>query len=742
MNDLGWTLGWLAVQVALVLVPAIGLHALASRQGPASGAWAATVGLGMVVVLGVLAFLPGFGGGAAKVGTAAPLASIPKAANSTAAEAPAGVTPADKATRSVERGWALAGFRLAWSRFERQAAGPVARFWPWGKALAVVGLAGSGIGLIRLLIGLWAVGLCRRRGTMVDDPGMLGLVEELRRAMGCKPEVEVREVSDLTTPATAGWSRPMLLLPGDWREWDESERRAVVAHELAHVVRGDYAAGLLARVAVVLNYYHPLVRWMAGRLHLDQELAADELGARFAGGRSSYLLALSRLALGQEGRPSSWPARAFLPARGTLIRRIAMLKNEADSRATGNAWSKARRLAMALGLLALTIGVASWKAPARAADDKPSPAPPADSKTGSSVVAHFVTPFEFNYIPENRVGVVGVRPAAILRRLDMGRLIPLIQKSIAPKDLAALLRANFGVNPTSPGWLKLEPEDIESVVFGILVDHSKDPQTQKEVGRLMFGNFTARTVAPFDWRKYLRQWNFEFDELREGTRVFYKLKGPLQPHLGPAPCVYFPDDQTAVFDEEAAIRKHLARPVPMSPAFVRGADWGRVNQEMIAIAIDNHDGTLEKRLDLGRPDDAELAMVRSMIRGVDRLVIGMADDAAISLRGEATTLDPKTAESLGRSIEALAKTGLAAVRAIPIPKGYDAGNNAEVKCLRMYEALLGNLKATPEGVSLDLRSEKIGVFVDFAAIVQEGILETLAKGMAEEAKADPKTEKR
>ena len=196
---------------------------------------------------------------------------------------------------------------------------------------------------------------------------MVGLVGELRRAMGCGRAVEMREVPDLTSPATAGWFRPILLLPGDWRAWGEAERRAVVAHELAHVVRGDYAAGLLARVAVVLQAYHPLVRWMAGRLHLGQELATDALGAEFAGGRRAYLMALSRPALEQDGRPPSWPARAFLPARGTLIRRIAMLKDESRSDLP---WSGTRRLVAALGLLTLTIGVASWKAPAQGEDYK------------------------------------------------------------------------------------------------------------------------------------------------------------------------------------------------------------------------------------------------------------------------------------------------------------------------------------------------------------------------------------
>ena len=37
MNDLGWTLGWLAVQVVALLIPAVGLHALATRRGPGLG---------------------------------------------------------------------------------------------------------------------------------------------------------------------------------------------------------------------------------------------------------------------------------------------------------------------------------------------------------------------------------------------------------------------------------------------------------------------------------------------------------------------------------------------------------------------------------------------------------------------------------------------------------------------------------------------------------------------------------
>jgi beta-lactamase regulating signal transducer with metallopeptidase domain len=132
-------------------------------------------------------------------------------------------------------------------------------------------MAGTASGLFRLLLGLCAVVVCCHRGRPAVDSEMIDLLGELRLAMGCRRRVRLREVPDLTTPATAGWLRPVLLLPGDWRAWSLAERHAVLAHELAHIIRGDYVAGLIARLAVVLNPYHPLVRWMATRLQLQQE---------------------------------------------------------------------------------------------------------------------------------------------------------------------------------------------------------------------------------------------------------------------------------------------------------------------------------------------------------------------------------------------------------------------------------------------------------------------------------------
>ncbi len=354
MSDLGLMLAWSAIQVSPILLAAAALHAIASRRSPASGAWVALMGLGLAMVVGLLS--PGLRG------RAPGLAEAPVVQRSSLT--PAGrVTPSDggpgpaEALAADRSRLTLARLRAVWEALDRTAAEPAARCRPWGRALAVSCLAGVGGGLLRLLVGLWTVQRLRRRSRPVDDPELGRLLAALLNSMAYRRRVEVRETPELTAPATAGWRSPVILLPEDWRAWDGDERRAVLAHELAHVCRDDYLTGVLAQAVRALYFYHPLVHWLARRLRLEQELAADALGAPFAGGKARYLRSLSRLALRQDGRLPCWPARAFLPAKGTLIRRIAMLREE--TKASDRPWSRPRRALAASLLLAVAAGAAA-----------------------------------------------------------------------------------------------------------------------------------------------------------------------------------------------------------------------------------------------------------------------------------------------------------------------------------------------------------------------------------------------
>ncbi len=117
----------------------------------------------------------------------------------------------------------------------------------------------------------------------------------------------VRSEAGLAMPATIGWRRPVILLPPDWSGWDDRERcRVVLSHELAHIRRDDYLAGIGAQLSLAAPVLSPAGRtWLAGRHRLGQELARRCVGRCAVLGRES--------SLPDSSRSPAWPLRNEQP---------------------------------------------------------------------------------------------------------------------------------------------------------------------------------------------------------------------------------------------------------------------------------------------------------------------------------------------------------------------------------------------------------------------------------------------
>ena len=177
--------------------------------------------------------------------------------------------------------------------------------------LGVLYLAGLAVMTVRIAWGFAAVRGYRRDSSLLTDRRLLEFVDVIRAELSCSRAIEVRESARLTTPATVGWRRPVLLLPVDWRTWTDDECLAVLAHEIEHVRRGDFASWVAAQFGVALHFYHPLVHWLAARLRLQQELAADAAAARVLGGQRKYVTTLAAMALRQSDAVRRGPPARF-----------------------------------------------------------------------------------------------------------------------------------------------------------------------------------------------------------------------------------------------------------------------------------------------------------------------------------------------------------------------------------------------------------------------------------------------
>ncbi len=103
--------------------------------------------------------------------------------------------------------------------------------------------------------------------------------------------------------------RTRLILPAElWDELDESGRRAVIHHELAHLRRRDHWLCWLELLACVLYWWHPVVWWVRKRLRDEADLCCDAwVTALMPGNRRAYaqaLLSTQRFLGGSRGRLS------------------------------------------------------------------------------------------------------------------------------------------------------------------------------------------------------------------------------------------------------------------------------------------------------------------------------------------------------------------------------------------------------------------------------------------------------
>jgi len=127
--------------------------------------------------------------------------------------------------------------------------------------------------LLRLAAGLWTLHRWTRSGNPVDCPAWRAAMVRAMERTGCRRAVRLL-VSDSPSPLSWGSLKPVILLDRDTVR-DPEEADAVLAHELAHVVRGDWLVLILARVAVALFWFNPLMWLLERRIVREAEEAAD-----------------------------------------------------------------------------------------------------------------------------------------------------------------------------------------------------------------------------------------------------------------------------------------------------------------------------------------------------------------------------------------------------------------------------------------------------------------------------------
>lgn len=200
-------------------------------------------------------------------------------------------------------------------------------------------------GLSAWHLGGWAqLQRLKRRMTQTVSAPLQDKLDQLAARLGIRRAVGLLESALVEVPTVVGWIKPVILLPASaLTGLNADQLEAILAHELAHVRRCDYAVNILQTVVEILGFYHPAVWWVSQRIRDERENCCDDLAVRVCGDSVRYARALTHL---EEMRHRGMEL-AVAATGGSLVTRIGRL--------IGRPVIDDRRFAWLPGLIALVL---------------------------------------------------------------------------------------------------------------------------------------------------------------------------------------------------------------------------------------------------------------------------------------------------------------------------------------------------------------------------------------------------
>ncbi|WP_210520581.1 M56 family metallopeptidase [Hymenobacter terricola] len=388
---LGWTLLHSLWQGALVAAVLAGALLLLRRQRAEVRYVASAGALGMVVALAGITFGLYFNAGAGNGGMlrpgtlqgtrVLPLKPAGKpVANVSAAAGPIGQVTTEANVKSGPVA-VVAGRRLEAHSTPQplsQALQTGLRYFDNHLPLLVVAwLLGLLAMSLRMLGGLLYVQRLRRYRVRPLPAVWQERLAALAARSGIRRPVALLESALVQVPLVVGHLRPVILLPlGTVAGLSPAYLEAVLAHELAHVLRRDYLVNLLQTVAEVLFFYHPAVWFMANCVRAERENCCDDTATALVGG-DPLRLARALTALAEWSQSAVVPtaprlALAAIGGRGALLNRVRRLVQRRPAAPTLAEGIMAGALVLGgLGLLGSSVALAGPLAQPTTPEKKP-----------------------------------------------------------------------------------------------------------------------------------------------------------------------------------------------------------------------------------------------------------------------------------------------------------------------------------------------------------------------------------
>lgn len=132
-----------------------------------------------------------------------------------------------------------------------------------------------GVGVVLFAVVFLVPWLRCRRELQTSLPVENDYIDGWLKRHHLRRNIQIRELTGISTPLTYGILRPVILIPEDM-DWENARRLDyILFHEYVHIRRWDGLVKLAATAALCVHWFNPLVWMLYILLNRDIELACD-----------------------------------------------------------------------------------------------------------------------------------------------------------------------------------------------------------------------------------------------------------------------------------------------------------------------------------------------------------------------------------------------------------------------------------------------------------------------------------
>ena len=194
----------------------------------------------------------------------------------------------------------------------------------WPQALLGFWIVGAGVLLVRLFVlHLRLHRSLSRRREIIGDP-LAAMLDSLKAAAGVRRPIRLTSSAELAGPVAMGASE-ICLPERALTALDAGQQRAVLAHELGHLVRQDPLWLGLAGACESFLFLQPLNRLARRRIQEAAEYLCDDWAVHQTGGSLTLAKCLAEVATWMDAGSRAVPVAGMAENRSQLVERVHRL---------------------------------------------------------------------------------------------------------------------------------------------------------------------------------------------------------------------------------------------------------------------------------------------------------------------------------------------------------------------------------------------------------------------------------